>query len=84
MSEPQKPKGEVIEGIAFQFCKIATVALILQRWTLPVAAFAASLLYLWAHFSGKRDTRCILRYPLLIGVFWGAVGGITLWLMLKR
>ena len=65
--------GERYEKVAFQFCKIATVALICGRFTLPIAATLATLLYITAFVQGKRDTRCILRYPLLIAAFWGSV-----------
>jgi hypothetical protein len=71
---PNEPdKGEQYEKIAFNFCKIATVVLIFGRWALPVAAGAAAILYLLAHFHGKRDTRCILKKPIIIGVFWSVV-----------
>ena len=76
-----KTRGEVVEGVAFQFCKVATVALILGRWTLPVAAALAAALYGWAYFSGKHNTRCILRYPLVIATFWGLVSAVCFWLM---
>lgn len=77
-----KTRGEVVEGVAFQFCKVATVALLLGRWTLPVASALAALLYIWAHFAGKKDTRCILRYPLLIALFWGAISAAAFWFTL--
>lgn len=84
MNEPiRKGRGEVVEGVAFQFCKIATVAFLLGRWTLPVASGLAAALYMWAFFSGKRDTRCVLRYPLFIGSFWGIVSIISFWLLLR-
>ncbi len=74
MSLPlQKTAGEKLEGIAFQFCKIATVAFIAGRFTLPIASTLAAGLYLAAHLKGKHDTRCILRYPLLIAAFWTVV-----------
>jgi len=81
MSVATKARGEVLEGVAFQFCKIATVALILQRWTLPVAAALAAGLYVWAYASGKKDTRCILGHPLLIASFWGIVSAGAFWVM---
>jgi len=77
-----KSRGEVIEGVAFQFCKVATVAFILGRWTLPVASGLAAGLYLWAFFSGKKDTRCVLRYPLVIAAFWAVVSAASVWMML--
>lgn len=73
MTVTEPTSGEKLEKIAFQFCKIATVAFLCGRFTLPVAATLASVLYLSAHLQGKRDTRCILRYPLLIAGFWGLV-----------
>lgn len=76
----QPTNGEKLEKIAFQFCKIATVALLCGRFTLPVAATLASGLYLAAHFQGKHDTRCILRYPLLIAGFWGVVA-VAAWIV---
>ena len=76
-----KTRGEVVEGVAFQFCKVATVALILGRFTLPVASALAAILYVWAFFAGKSDTRCILRYPLVIACFWGTVSVAAFWLM---
>ncbi len=33
-----KSKGEVYEGVAFQFCKVATVSLGAGRYTQPGAA----------------------------------------------
>jgi hypothetical protein len=69
--------GEKFEKVAFQFCKIATVALICGRYTLPVAATLATALYITAFVQGKRDTRCILRYPLLIAAFWGSVATVA-------
>ena len=81
--QTSKTRGEVVEGVAFQFCKVATVAFFLGRWTLPVAAGLASALYLWAFASGKKDTRCVLRYPLLISAFWGVVSAVSFWVILR-
>jgi hypothetical protein len=69
----EKTAGEKLEGVAFQFCKIATVALIAGRYTLPVAAGLCSVLYAVAYLRGKKDTRCWLRYPLLLTALWGLV-----------
>lgn len=65
--------GGKLEGLAFQFCKIATVSLLAGRYVLPVSAGLCACLYFAAYFKGKRESRCILRYPLLIGAFWLAV-----------
>ena len=79
----KKTRGEAYEGIAFNFCKAATIILIAQRFALPVAAGAAAVFYLLAHVHGKRDTRCVLRIPLLIAAFWGSISVISLWLILR-
>lgn len=72
-------RGEVFEGIAFQFCKVATVALLAGRWALPVSAGLGSVFFLLAHFSGKRDTRCFLRYPVLAGVILLVICAGSVW-----
>lgn len=78
--DAEKPKGLVLEGIAFQFCKIATVSLLAGRYTLPVASGLCATFYLWTYVAGQHTTRCILRYPLLLTLFWGAIcaGSIAL------
>lgn len=79
-SEP-KTKGEIYEGIAFTFCKAATIILFTQRFALPVAAGAAAVFYLLADAHGKKDTRCILKRPRLIAAFWGTVCVASLYLI---
>lgn len=69
----EKTKGEIYEGIAFQFCKIATVTLLAGRFALPVAAGACAIFYAMALKEGKKDTRCVLRYPWVLIVLWGSV-----------
>lgn len=76
LPEPKPAPGEKLEKLAFQFCKIATVALILGRFTLAVAATLASILFLSAWLRGKKDTRCWARYPILLSVFWAVVAAI--------
>lgn len=72
--EPRtRTKGEVYEGLAFTFCKIATVVLITQRFALLAAATAAALFFGLAYWHGKTDTRCVARYPLAIAAFWAVV-----------
>lgn len=83
MSQPMSPSPEHagvengalatqdrFEKLAFQFCKIATFALLLGRFTLPVAASLAAVLFIAAYFHGKRTSRCFVRYPLLIAGLW--------------
>lgn len=72
-SPPSLSSGERYEKIAFNFCKAATIILLTQQYALTVASGAAAVLYLMAHFHGKKDTRCILRSPLLTASFWGLI-----------
>lgn len=76
--EEAKPRGEIYEGIAFQFCKVATVTLIAGRFALPVAAGLCAVFYVLAWTKGKRDTRCVLKYPLLIAGLWTLVAAVAL------
>ncbi|MBS1724545.1 MAG: hypothetical protein JSS66_16505 [Armatimonadetes bacterium] len=78
-----KTKGDVYEGIAFTFCKCATVALLLGPFVLPGAAYLAAIFYVFAYFHQRKDTRCVLRYPLLIAALWIVVGTVALILKLK-
>jgi hypothetical protein len=48
-----------------------------------VAAGGAALFYILAEVYGKKDTRCLLRWPLLIAVFWGSVAAVSLYLVLR-
>jgi hypothetical protein len=82
-----KTKAQVTEGIAFNWCKVATILALLwilqlERWALPIAAFTCAILFVVAHFQGTNESRCILKKPLLIAVFWSAIG--ALWLALHR
>ncbi|MFZ4507188.1 MAG: hypothetical protein ACOYON_05760 [Fimbriimonas sp.] len=61
------------ERLAFAYCKIATVSLLLGRFALPVAALLSATFFIVAWCHGKRDTTCYLRYPLLAAGFWLAV-----------
>jgi hypothetical protein len=83
-SSDQKTRGDIYEGIAFNFCKIATVLLLLEilrlgRWALPITAGLAAVLFLLAHLYGTRTSRCILKKPLLIAAFWAVVVIAWLW-----
>ncbi len=72
-----------MEGIAFTFCKVATVALLAGRFTLPVAAILSATFYVAGYAKGKKDTRCWLRIPLLIAGFWVTVAAVWLVFQLK-
>jgi hypothetical protein len=83
-----KSTGEKWEGIAFTFCKAATIVLLITllrgaRFMLPIIAGATCLLYLVTYFSGKKKTRCIISHPLLVAVFWAFISGLSLWIILR-
>lgn len=67
------------ERLAFTYCKIATFSLIAGRFALPLAAVLTAGLYFLAWRKGKRESRCYLRYPLLIAVWWVAVFTAWVW-----
>lgn len=46
-----------------------------------IAAGAAAIFYLLAHFHGHHETRCILKMPLLIAVFWGSIAAVSCYLL---
>ena len=81
---PQKPFECPVGWIAHYtigvMLAVAFVVMAPGEWlaqpTLPPA-----LLYGIALAYGKRDTRCVLRYPWLIILFWGAIGGWIAWLI---
>ena len=73
-----KSPAEKLESLAFTFCKAATICAIAGRYALPVAALAAAGLYVAAFLKGKRDSRCVLHWPLLIAGFWVFVAGAWL------
>ena len=77
-------RGEALEGIAFQFCKVATVALIAGRWVLPISSGACAIFFLAAFANGKRDTRCFLRSPLLAAAVFGVICAGSIWWMVRR
>ena len=79
-----KTRGEIYEGIAFQFCKVATVALLAGRFVLPVASGLCALFYVLAYANGNRVSRCVLKYPLLIAAFYGCISAGSLWWLLRR
>ena len=62
---------------------MATVNLLAQQFALPVAAGAAAVFFVLAAVHGKKDTRCILRVPLLIAAFWGIVCLLSLYRTLR-
>ncbi len=75
--------GNKFEGIAFSFCKAATVALVFQKFALPAAALLSAVFFLLAVFYGKKDTKCVLRFPLIIAGFWIVIAAIWLVMYLR-
>jgi hypothetical protein len=82
-ARPSRTPGDVYEGIAFTFCKAATIVLLTQRFALGVAAGAAAVFYLLAYRHGQRTTRCVGRTPLLIAGFWSVVSAISLYVTIR-
>lgn len=78
-----KTKAETYEGIAFTFCKAALLILILGKFALPVVAGAATVFYLLAFRHGQKESRCVLKFPLLIAAVWGIVAAISGYEILK-
>jgi hypothetical protein len=85
---PTKTKGEKWEGVAFSWCKASTLVLLitmlqLGRFALPILAGGTAVFYIVAHFAGQQDSRCILKKPLIIAAFWGAISCFSLWILLR-
>jgi len=86
--EPVKTPAEKWEGVAFSWCKAATLTLVisalhLQKFALPILAGGTAAFYIVAHFAGAKTSRCILQKPLIIAAFWGAVSCLSLWFLLR-
>ena len=78
-----KSRGKKLEGIAFTFCKAATVALVFQKFALPAAALLSAIFFLVAFAYGEKETRCVLRFPLFIAAFWLTVAGVWAFLYFR-
>ncbi|HEY3779666.1 MAG TPA: hypothetical protein VGL56_01185 [Fimbriimonadaceae bacterium] len=78
-----KTPAQKLESTAFTFCKVATVALFAGRYTLPVAGLLSAGLYVAAYIKGQRESRCILKWPLLIASFWILVSAVWLFCYLE-
>lgn len=82
---PRKSRGEIFEGVAFTFCKATTAVLFItlassERFVLGVVALLTAAYYALAWLNGKRDTRCLLRYPWLIVSVYGLLGAWAIYL----
>ena len=76
----ERTPAEKLERLAFAWCRIATAALILGPFTLPVAATLSAGLFIAAYAKGKNDTQCWFRHPLLAAGFWIFVLIVWVWL----
>ena len=72
-------RAETFGRLAFAYCKIATVSLLLGKYALTVAAGLIEAFFILGWWQGKRDTRCYLRYPLAAAGFWISV--VSLWMV---
>lgn len=76
------PEKEVVSSLAFQFCKIATFTLIAGKYALLAAAILSASFFVASYVRGRRTSRCVLRYPLLIAGLWSLVAAgaaLALW-----
>lgn len=76
--KPTETGGERWGRLAFAYCKIATVSLLLGRFALPAAALLSAAFFIVSWAQGKRETKCYLRYPLAAAGFWLVVLGVWL------
>jgi len=78
-----KTKAQTYEGIAFTFCKAGLLILILGKFVLPVVSAAAAVFYVLAYRQGQKESRCLLKFPLLIAAVWTFVAVISGYQLLK-
>ena len=86
IERPRRTRGDAFEGVAFTFCKAATLVLFFQllvgpRFVLAAVALGTAALYVLAGVNGRSSTRCLLRYPALIVSFWTLIAAAALWLL---
>ncbi|MEQ1821491.1 MAG: hypothetical protein ABL949_03190 [Fimbriimonadaceae bacterium] len=79
--ENKEPAADRFGRLAFAYCKIATVSLLLGRFALPVAALLSATFFILGWVRGKKETKCYLRYPLLAAGFWLAV--LAIWFAIE-
>jgi hypothetical protein len=75
----EKSQAQKLEGVAFTFCKCATVALICGRFALPVAALLAAGFFVAAFLKGEKETRCVVGKPLIVAGLWVLVATGWVW-----
>ncbi|MCB1188124.1 hypothetical protein KDL29_13240 [bacterium] len=77
-AELQRREAAKWEGIAFTFCKAATLAFLAMllagpKYVLTLIALGTVFCYVVMMWHGRMDTRCFAKSPPLICGFWGAV-----------
>ncbi len=66
------------EGLAFTFCKAATLVFLATlvagpKYIMSLVALGTVACYMVMMWHGRMDTRCFAKYPPLISGFWLAV-----------
>ncbi|MBX7133653.1 MAG: hypothetical protein K1X67_13340 [Fimbriimonadaceae bacterium] len=79
--EPRSSAAK-LEGLAFTFCKAGTLVLLTGRFALPVISLLACVFFVLAYVAGQKESRCVLRYPLVIAGFWACVFALSVWFVI--
>jgi hypothetical protein len=77
-AEQQRREGAKWEGIAFTFCKAATLVFLATliagpKYIMSIIALGTVGCYMMMMGYGRMDTRCFAKSPPLICGFWLAV-----------
>ncbi|MDP9468674.1 MAG: hypothetical protein M3P32_08070 [Chloroflexota bacterium] len=88
-ARPPLTRAQKYDRLAFTFCKMGTVGLLVWLITPPIFVLVVALvaigLYGKAVALGITRSQCILRRPLLIMGFWAAVAAADgYWLLALR
>ena len=81
--DPRRQRGEMVEGLAFTFCKAAFLALLFGRYTLLATAGIATALYLYALASGVREWRCFIKPPWVVIAMGGIAAFQVYWMFFR-
>jgi hypothetical protein len=74
--------SQKLEGIAFTFCKAGTLVLLTGRFALPVISALAAIFFTATYITGMKESRCVLRYPLVIAGLWSMVCAASIWFII--
>ncbi len=66
-----------------QVCTLMGISHCAWQFALPVASGAAALFFILADRHGKKDSRCIVRVPLLIAGFWSIVAILSIYTIVR-